>query len=753
MLNRRAFLLAGSVAGGGVALGLGYLSTVDTRGMDPILSGDGKVALNAWIHIRSDGKIVFAIPRAEMGQGVFTSLPALIAEELDIELDDPELVIEHPTELLPAYSNFTVATYKRPEEHDGPLDWTMRKVFGLFPYIGTGGSTSVVDSYESFRRAGASAREMLKQAAAARWNTNAGSLSTAGGYVINSASNERLKYADLATDAAEQTPPAVLELKPRNEWRQIGKSIPRTDLTAKVTGEPIFGIDVERDNMLYAHIQHTPVLGDTIDEFNAEEILALPRVNSVVNLGNAVVVVAETYFHAKRAAAELKIAYVDGGFREFSDADVDAALEQGFESGDTHVAEQLGDVSSLDNNDRVISANYGTPYLAHACMEPMNATALYQDGRVKIWAPVQSPLSLKWAAEKNIEDLNEFEGHVTYLGGGFGRRAEMDYTFQAVQIARENPGRAVKLIWSREEDIQHDMYRPAAKARFQATMGEDGLPAALDAHVSLQSVMLSFSRRALPFPQGGANDPLNTEGIAHSSYRIPNIKVTAHDVDLPVPVGNWRSVGHSNNAFFMESFIDELAHAAGQDPLTYRGALLAHDERASRLIAQLKELSAWGAPMDEAAPANQSGKFGRGIAVHGSFLSLVGQVVDVWVTEDTVKVEKVFCVVDCGTAINPDTIVAQMEGGIIYALSAVAQGEINFEGGKVRQSNFHDQDVVRMAQCPAIDVHIMKNEELPGGVGEPGTPPLFPAVTNAIFAANGQRIRELPLSKHGLRLV
>lgn len=748
-ITRRVFLLAGATAAGGLAIGTGYLASLDTNGLSGRVDTDGTVKLNAWVHVRPDGKLVLAVPRIEMGQGVYTSLPMLIAEELDIALDDPNVVIEHPAELLPAYSNFTVATFKRPELSGGPLDWTMRKVAALFPYIGTGGSTSVVDGYQSMRQAGATAREMLKRAAAARWGVDVNALSTVNGYVVNQNKDERLAYSALAAEAASVDAPKEVPLKTRDEWRLIGQSIPRVDMPDKSEGAPLFGIDVTHEDMLYASVVNAPVMGDTVLSYNEEEIGRLPKVVSTLNLDTGVAVVAETYYHAKQASDALKIEYADGGNRTFGDQDVLKALDNAFVAGKTHVAESQGDISVLANNDDLVTAEYSLPYLAHACMEPMNCTALYEAGEVKMWGPVQTPLALKWAADKHVEDLKSFTGQVTYAGGGFGRRAEMDYSFQAMRIAKANPGRPVKLIWSREEDVQHDFYRPAAKAKFRAKLTADGKPQALAVNVAVQSVNLSFSKRNLPIPQGGANDPLNVEGLVESPYAFANVEVIAHDVDSPVPVGNWRSVGHSNNAFFMESFIDELAYAAGQDPLDYRATLLAHDARASRLVEKLKSLSEWQGAKITTAKGEKSG---RGVAVHASFRSLVGQVVDVTVIEDTVRVDKVSCVIDCGTVIHPDTVIAQMESGIVFALSAAAFGEINFASGRVQQSNFHDYRMVSMQQCPVIDVHIMENQELPGGVGEPGTPPFFAALTNAIYAATGRRLRELPISKNGFAL-
>ena len=749
-LTRRVFLISGATAAGGFALGAGYLASLDTRGLSSNIEADGTVKLNAWIHFQADGQIRLAIPRIEMGQGVHTALPMLIAEELDLALDDTNVSIVHPTELLPAYSNFTIATFKRPEGHGGAVDWTMRKVTALLPYIGTGASTSVVDSYQSLRCAGASARECLKQAAAQRWQVDTSELTTANGFVVYPRVNERLQYASLAKEAANLPLPKNIELKSRGQWQLIGKSIPRIDVVDKCEGAPLFGIDVDKEGMLYAYIINAPILGDTVASCNDREVAQHPNVVSVVQLESAVAVVAKTYYHAQLAASALNVEYRDGGYRQFSDDDVAIALDKALDDGKTHVAETRGDISKLKQAAHAITADYSLPYLAHACMEPMNCTALYDNGNVEIWAPVQTPLALKWAAEKTVDHLKSFSGHVTYAGGGFGRRAEMDFTFQAMRIAKQNPGRPVKLIWSRDQDIQHDVYRPAAKARCRARLNDAGKPEAIAIDVAVQSVNRSFSQRNLPITQGGVTDPLNTEGLVDSPYSLPNVQITARHVELPVPVGNWRSVGHSNNAFFMESFIDELAHAAEQDPLDYRAALLAHDSRASQLVAKLKSVSRW-----QGMRQGASGKLkrGRGVAIHASFRSLVGQVVEVAVNEREIKVEKVSCVIDCGTVIHPDTVAAQMESGIIFALSAAAFGEINYANGRVKQSNFHDYEMVRMSHCPNIEVHIMRNEELPGGVGEPGTPPFFAALTNALFAATGQRVRALPLTKQGFVLV
>ncbi len=741
--TRRAFLIGGGTAAAGLVVGVGYLATVDTRGLAGEIAPDGTIALNAWIHLRGDGKIVLAVPRTEMGQGVHTSLPMLIAEELELPLDH-NVVVEHPIENLSVYTNFVVALNKRNEDMSGPLDWLGKRIYALFPYIGTGGSTSVVGAYEPLRLAGAAARSMLLQAAAESWQVDRAECSAAEGKIWHKASGRSLAYKELAARAASKTPDADLALKSPEAFRLIGKPVPRLDIPAKTRGEAKFGIDTPAD--LVATAVNAPVFGATVQSFDDSAARQMKGVVKTVDLGNAVAVVAETMWHAKQAAAALKIAWAENGNGNLSSAAAIAEMRAALGRPPGHVFRNEGDVDGALEGGKVVEAVYETPYLAHACMEPMNCTArVGPDGTVEMWASSQSPLTMKWGAEKAV-GAKKVVTHTTLTGGGFGRRAEMDLARQAALCAAAAPGKAVKLIWSREEDIQHDMYRPAAVARLRAVLGGDGRPVALDFQSATQSVAKGFSRRSLPIEQGGDKDPANAEGATELPYAIPNVRIASTHVETPIPVGFWRSVGHSNNAFLVESFIDELAAAAKADPLDYRIALLERHPRLAPLARKLKEVSGWGKPL----PA---GRF-RGVAVHESFRSFVGQVAEVSVgAQGVVKVHKVICVVDCGQVINPEIVRQQMEGGIIFALSALAYGEIVIERGRVQQSNFHDYQMTLLAQAPEIEVFIMPSLAMPGGVGEPGTPPLFAAVTNGIFAATGQRLRALPLTRHSLTLV
>ena len=414
------------------------------------------------------------------------------------------------------------------------------------------------------------------------------------------------------------------------------------------------------------------------------------------------------------------------------------------DSDSYHVAEQRGDVRQTlaDQATTTLDAVYQTPLLAHACMEPMNCTALYQNGSVELWMGSQSPTIARWGAQKGAHISGTVTVNAMRAGGGFGRRVEGDLARQATALAATVPGQPVKLIWSREEDIQHDTYRPHALSRFQARLDKEGLPLVWRHRIVTQSIDAGFGARNLPFGgEDGGADSLSVEGASDLVYSIPNFQVELVNYDSPVPVGFWRSVGHSNNAFFTESFLDECAYVAGLDPLIYRCQLLVDQPRYLAVLDQLAEKANWEALLD-------SGR-GRGIALHPSFRSIVGQVAEVTVSEDKqVTVERIVCVIDCGFAINPDIIKAQMEGSIIYGLSALF-GEITLAQGRVQQSNFHDYPLPRLSQAPAIEVFIIASDEKPGGVGEPGVPPVLPAVCNAIFAATGQRIRELPLAKAG----
>ena len=746
-LTRRVFLFTGTAVGAGLALGAGYLSTIDTDGLAGGDGHNGAAKLNAWVEIRPDGKIRIAVPRAEMGQGIYTGIATLIAEELEISLDAKTVIVEHPDELLPVYTNFVGALNKRPEDMSGPIDWVMKKAFASFPFILTGGSSSIVDGYHSMRVAGATARTMLVEAAAARWGVAPDTCKAEAGRVLHAASSRSLSYGEVAQDAAKRTPPSNPKLKTQDEFKLIGKDVvQRVDIPDKTRGTAMFGIDVELPNMLVATVVQSPVFGGKVKSIDSTAAMALPGVKKVVDLGNAVGVIGETYYHARKAAGVLKIEWDEQGHGELSTAQISAAYQKALDGGKPYVARNDGDVDAALKAGQVVEAVYETPLLAHACMEPMNTTALWKDDKFEIWSPNQSPTVVRWGALKANDKAKDVIVHTTIMGGGFGRRADNDMIRASAQLALAMPGVPVKMVWSREEDIQHDAYRPSAVFRARGVVGADGKPTAIDFRNATQSAALSFSRRNLPFEMGGDSDPANLEGAVEIPYAVPNVRVATTTMETLIPLGFWRSVGNSNTGFFVESFIDELAVAAKADPMDFRRSLLAHDARRLAVADMLKEKSGWATKLEG------TGR-GRGVALHSSFRTHVGEVAEVTVGADgAVKVDRVVCVVDCGQVINPSIVEAQVEGAVIFALSALAFGEITMEKGRVVQGNFDRYDMVRMAQAPKTEVHIVPSRELPGGIGEPGTPPLFAAVTNAIFAATGKRVRKLPLSGQGFLL-
>ena len=751
-LTRRAFLITGAAVTGGLVVGAGYLSSIDMTGLDGSINADGTVSLNAWIRIGEDGTITFAVPRTEMGQGVHTALPMLVAEELEVDLGGDNIRVEHPVEELAVYANYTLGLNVRPEEATGPLYWAGKKVFGIFPYIGTGGSTSVVAAWEPLRVAGASARLMLAEAAADAWQVPADECFGEDGHIVHRPTGRRLAYGELARAAAAKAPTENPPLKPASEFKLIGRATARLDIPSKVIGEAMFGIDVTLPNMAYAAIRQSPVFGGTVKSMDADVVRSMPGVVEVVNLGDAVGVIADNTWHAKQAVEALPVEFNDNGNAGGSSAQWLADMHRALDAEDAHAFRDDGDVdAAIAGSKRVVEATYETPFLAHACMEPMNCTALFENGKAEIWMSSQSPLTGRWGAQRGAElagaEVTEpVTTHVTLTGGGFGRRADLDLSKQAVALAASVPGRPVKLVWSREEDVQHDMYRPPAVSRFRAALDADGMPTAWAHRIVTQSIEHSFGERNLPWGGGnGAKDQLSVEGASHLAYAVPKARIDLVDYSTPVPVGFWRSVGHSNNAFFVESFLDECAHAAGTDPVAYRRHLLADNPRHRAVLDLLAEKSGWGRPL--------SAGRGRGLALHESFRSIVGEVVEVTVAEDgALAIDRVVCVVDCGTVINPDTVKAQMEGAILFGLTAALYGEITIEAGRVVQSNFYNYDMLRMAQAPAIETHIVPSTEPPGGVGEPGLPPALPALTNAIYAATGERIRTLPVTKSALRV-
>ena len=745
--TRRAFIATGGLLGTGLVVGIGgyaYISRAvkkySGKGM-----GDGE-SLNAWIRIAPDNTITMAVPRAEMGQGVYTSLPQMIAEELEVEMSKIKVIHPQPE---PPYSNTYLLTQESSNAFKGYN--LMEKVYAFMPIVGTGGSTSIADGWYNMRYAGATAREMLIKAAADQWGVSTSDCYAENGQVVNRKSMERLNYGDLTEAASTIKLKDLPELKKRSDFKIIGKSVQRLDIPPKVDGSAMFGIDARPEGMLYAAIKHPSTIGGKITAVkNEDEILAINGVQKVIitEFGAAAVIANNTWAAdtgTKFIEVEEEVLHGD-----ISTVKISAEMREILESEPIATPVNSGDVDAIfeESGGKVIEGTYEVPYLAHATMEPMNCTVLMKDGKCESWvghqatSVVQNLLSEVTGIPKSDVTVN-----ITYLGGGFGRRAEPDFIRIAAAVAREMEGTPIQTIFTREEDMKNDMYRPAALCRFKAKVNDSGSIDAWDNKLVLQSVSNSAMSRIMPsMAVAPAKDEATTEGVIHLPYEMSNMRVSFGDISLPIQTGFWRSVGNSQNTFFSESFMDECAHAVGQDPYLFRKSKMKGHPRFEAVLDKVAEISNWNEPLPD-------GKF-RGIAIAKSFGSIVAEVAEITKKgEKEFSIDNYYCAIDCGNCINPDTVEAQVEGGMIFGLTAALYGEITWENGAVVQSNFPDYEMIRMAVNPRVQVHIMDLDEAPGGVGEPGTPPAAPALANALFAATGERIRTLPLTKAGYKFV
>ena len=679
---------------------------------------DHEAVINAFIGIGEDGMVTFQNPFIEMGQGTYTSIPAIMAEELDADMIMLKVVQAPP----------------------GPEYRIMFNNTTRF----TGGSLSVRSSYMTMRKAGATARAMLISAAADQWDVKPNECSTEPGTVVHLPTGRRLDYGQLAPLAAKLELPADVPLKDSASFRLIGKPVKRTDSLAKATGTAEFGIDVKVDGLLHAAVKQSPVFGGSVKSYDKSAVLKMPGVVAVEEIPNGVAVIADHYWHAKKALDQLPVTFDPGPNADFSSKAYLAKLKSALnEPGVT--AENVGDaIKALPAAAKKIEAEYHAPFLAHETMEPMNCTALVTKDHCKVWAPNQgADFVANTAAEITGLNLDAIEVFTPFLGGGFGRRFIMDYTAQAVTLAKKHPGKPIKVTWSREEDTQHDHYRPMAAAKFRAGFDKDGNPIALHITMAGEGPMGRLNPEFLKDPK---LDESIFEGAAHQPYAIPNKRTDAVTVSVkPVPIGYWRSVANSQNCFFKESFIDEMAHATDTDPVEFRRKLLIDQPRFKKVMDTAVGMAAWKSKpwQDE-----KGVKHAMGVALHESFGSLVAQVAEVTLDEGDIKVARVWCAVDCGFAVNPAIVKMQMESGIVYGLSAALGEEITMDQGRVTQANFDTYPILRPDQMPEIEVEIVNSGEPLGGIGEPGTPPIAPAVCNALFTLSGQRVRSLPLSQY-----
>jgi len=707
--------------------------------------------MNGWVKVGADGTVTVMLPKSEMGQGVMTSLAMLLADEMEADWATVR------TEMAPIeaiYNNIAAVVDGlpfHPDDHGAIKRLGGRMVAKAMREIGvmmTGGSSSIRDLWLPMREAGAAARDMLIAAAAQQWQVPAADCRAVAGRVTHSAGRSA-GFGELAALAARQALPKNPPLKDVEQFKLIGKPLRRIDAAAKLDGSARFGIDALPEGLLYASVSMCPVLGGTVASFDAAGATQLAGVRKVLavdgyNGGTAgVAVIADRPWHAVKALAAVSINWNEGAMAHVNSADLLQQLSKTLDSKDGFAYYKTGDVeTALAGAAKRIEAEYRAPYLAHMTMEPMNCTVQFKDGAATVWVSTQVPGIARRAVAKVLGIPPEkVEVRVMLLGGGFGRRLDVDFIAQAAAIARSAQGVPVQTIWSREQDTTHDFYRPACVSRFKAGFDAEGKLVAWWNASAGQAILANVLKRAFGVP-GAGPDKTTSEGAFDQPYEWPNARIGHEIVDLPVPIGFWRSVGHSHQAFFKESFLDEAAAAVGRDAVAFRQSLLKNHPRHRAVLDRAAALAGWGTAL---APAPDGAKKARGVALHQSFGSIVAQVIEASVTADgRIRAHRVVCVVDCGLPVNPNLIRQQMESAIVFGLSAALRGEIVIEKGRVRQSNFHDQGIVRIDECPQIETDIMASSELPGGVGEVGTPPVAPALANALFALTGQRLRSLP---------
>ncbi|MGA0920153.1 MAG: molybdopterin cofactor-binding domain-containing protein [Gemmatimonadaceae bacterium] len=753
-MRRRTFLLMGLGATGALIVGWSLVPPRQRlRATHAADLPDGAIQLNGWLAIAPDGTVTVISPKAEMGQGIHTALAMLIAEELAVPLERVQ-VVHAPIDTI--YGNIAALADGLPLHPDQAtsalgrtLHWFTAKTARELGVLMTGGSSSVRDVWAIAREAGATARVAFVAAAAARFGVPPDQCRAEQGRVI--CGDRSIGYGEIIEEAAAQQP-AKVALKDPATFTLIGTDVPRLDSRAKAVGAPVFGIDRALPGMLQAAVAMPPALGSRPARFDREAALAQPGVKAVVPLEGSshgdppgVAIIAETWWKAKQALAALAIEWSPSPHAALDSASILRTLREVAETDDGLPFRKVGDpAEALATAATVIEARYEAPYLAHATMEPMNAVVRVEGDAAELWCGTQVPRFARDAVARVLDcDPDQVTLHQSLLGGGFGRRLEVDYVAQAAAVAKAMPGTPVQVIWSREDDLRFDMYRPAAASRLEGGLDAQGRLVALTAHSAGQSAFKALSKRVGIGITSFGPDRTTAEGTWDQPYEIPNLRSAHQEVELPVAVGSWRSVGHSHQAFFFESFIDELAHAAGQDPVAFRLAHLREHPRAARVLSLAAERAGWGTPLTPTADRRPRA---RGVALHWSFGSLVAQVAEVSVSAAReIRVHRVTAAVDCGLAVHPRGIRQQVEGAVLDGLSAALHGEIRIAEGRIATANFDTYRMLRITEAPAVDVHIVPSTEVPTGMGEPALPPVAPAVANAVFALTGERLRTLPL--------
>ncbi|MHA7900825.1 MAG: xanthine dehydrogenase family protein molybdopterin-binding subunit [Henriciella sp.] len=722
--TRRGFIAAGVLSGGVLAVGVGIREGHRAPKLAGLVADEDETLINVWVKLSRDNTITAIVPHSEMGQGVFTSMAQMLADEMDA---DWEKVTFEQAPAHEAYANyplgreFIMGDAKVPGFVQDSLNGGFLRIAQSMGLQITGGSTAVrFTGMGGMRIAGAAAREMIVKAAAKTWNVSATELRTENSHVFADSMGLSAPYSDFALQAGKYAPPTQPKLKSPDQYTLMGTSVPRVDIPSKTDGTAEFGIDVDLPGMKYAAVMGPPVLGAMTQGVDDTYARDMPGVIKILDKGSFLAVVADGYWQAENAIRQLTVTWSETGAEQLTHEDIfqkmRAAMDAAGDKGEKDVT--VGNVQrAMANAARVYEAEYTVPFLAHAAMEPLNATAWVRDGKVDLWSGLQNPLAVRdeIAAALDVKK-HDVTIHNVMLGGGFGRRSNADYPLMAVEIAKEFT-HPVKMIWSREQDTQQDWYRPASVSRFKAALDADGMPLSWDN---------LFTEK---------HDPPEA---SHIPYKIDNQLIHYANAEHHIRFGPWRSVDHTQHGFFIESFVDELADQAGMDGYTYRRKLLAHSSRYTKVLDTAAEAAGWGREVPDGR--------GLGIALVDSFGTVVAQVVEVDVTGPEPRVVHVWCAADPGYAMNPDGFIAQIESGIIYGLTAALYGEITIENGAVVQSNFHDYPMLRMDQAPEISVEIINSGEKVGGGGEPGTPPIAPALANAVFAATGVRVRSQPIA-------